>query len=87
MDYSSEGFELVAVLLVTHGSSGSHLLFKYPFLTEFQTTQRFNQRKTLSQILNHKLESHLFKLFYLVKNKKSPYSMVSNNTGNWITQK
>jgi hypothetical protein len=24
-------FELIAILLVSHGSSGSHLLFKYPF--------------------------------------------------------
>jgi hypothetical protein len=31
-DYQSlDSFELLAILLVSHGSSGSHLLFKYPF--------------------------------------------------------
>lgn len=24
-------FELLAILFISHGSSGSHLLFKYPF--------------------------------------------------------
>lgn len=37
MEYqSSEGFELLAILLVSHGSGGSHLLFKYPFTNRDQ---------------------------------------------------
>lgn len=37
MDYQlSEGFELLAILLVSHGSGGSHLLFKYPFTNRGQ---------------------------------------------------
>jgi hypothetical protein len=32
-DYQSaiDSFELLAILLVSHGSGGSHLLFKYPY--------------------------------------------------------
>jgi hypothetical protein len=31
MNETSESFELLSILLVSHGDSGSHLLFKYPF--------------------------------------------------------
>lgn len=27
----NDNSDLIAILLVSHGSSGSHLLFKYPF--------------------------------------------------------
>ena len=36
MDISSDLFELLAVLFVSHGSAGSHLLFKYPFSNQNQ---------------------------------------------------
>ena len=31
MESNSDQFELLAILFISHGSSGSHLLFKYPF--------------------------------------------------------
>jgi hypothetical protein len=34
---SNELFELLAILFVSHGSSGSHLLFKYPFSSQHRS--------------------------------------------------
>ncbi len=31
---NTDGFELLSILLVSHGSGGAHLLFKYPFVNE-----------------------------------------------------
>ena len=28
----NEEFELISIMLISHGSSGSHLIFKYPFV-------------------------------------------------------
>lgn len=33
---NNDSFELLAILLVSQGSSGSHLLFKYPFTDQGQ---------------------------------------------------
>lgn len=32
LTFQKDPFELLAILLVSHGSSGAHLLFKYPFV-------------------------------------------------------
>ncbi len=40
MEFQSnpDGFELLSILLVSDGSGGAHLLFKYPFLNEIPDT-------------------------------------------------
>jgi len=35
--HSNELFELLGILFVSHGSSGSHLLFKYPFSSQHRS--------------------------------------------------
>ena len=46
-DYQSvDSFELLAILLVSHGSSGSHLLFKYPFTDNIKINNQQSGVKT-----------------------------------------
>ncbi|CAF0863859.1 unnamed protein product [Brachionus calyciflorus] len=41
----SDSFEVLGILLVSHGSSGSHLLFKYPFNDQIQLKSLKNTSK------------------------------------------
>ena len=66
MDYQSSdaGFELLAILLVSHGSGGAHLLFKYPFSNEKpENNAVLCINKDRDQILHKNYQINLFKIF------------------------
>ena len=42
MTEKSDNIELLAVLFISHGSRGDHLLFKYPFSQTRQLSQSNN---------------------------------------------
>ena len=80
MDMSNDLFELLAVLFVSHGSAGSHLLFKYPFSNQNQIN--FYKNSTGKYIFS--LYFCVFDLFNLYAsnfkvNKKSSYSILPND--------
>lgn len=44
-DETNETFELLAILFLSHGSRGTHLLFKYPYSQTRHAAKQYNFSK------------------------------------------
>lgn len=54
MDFKNQNdsFEVLAILLVSQGSSGSHLLFRYPFTDQSQIK---NLKKSINNFFKNQI--------------------------------
>jgi hypothetical protein len=50
MEPYNDSFELLRILLVSHGSNGSHLLFKYPFADNQQHKSQSGKWTSVARI-------------------------------------
>ena len=88
MDSSSnELLELLAVLFVSHGSNGSHLLFKYPFSNQHRAPFK-NSSSNLNLTQSFKRVFKRFSCRIHEGAKHTPYSIIPNEKDNvWIIEK
>lgn len=86
MDNQNDQFELLAILLVSHGSTGSHLLFKYPFADQTQF-KNLKQSKTHNSLIFISLKKIFYYFFIIKANKKNQFSIIPNDNNNWIIEK